>query len=152
MKYQIKKLETDDICLVQQLLILFKKVFDAIDTDVSELPDPAYLKNILAKDGFYVLSALAENRVVGGLTAYVFDMYLKKDKEMYLYDLAVDEDYRRQGVAGSLINALREHAKKNNVSTIFVEAHIEDVGAINFYKSMNAEMEEVRHFNISTTD
>jgi aminoglycoside 3-N-acetyltransferase I len=148
MQYQIQKLDGSDISLIQQLLILFKRVFDEGDINISDLPDKRYLESLLVKNGFCAFVALADDKVVGGLTAYELDMYMEKGKEAYLYDLAVDENYRRQGIARLLLTKLQEYAKENGISTIFVEAHVEDMGAIDFYKSMNAVMEEVCHFNI----
>jgi len=148
MLYQIKKLETSDISLAQQLFILFKRVFDQVDINVLDLPDKKYLQDLLVKNSFCVFVAVADGEVVGGLTAYEFDMYMEKAKEAYLYDLAVHENYRRQGIARSLIIKLQEYAKENNIATIFVEAHAEDIDAIDFYKSINAEMEQVCHFNM----
>jgi aminoglycoside 3-N-acetyltransferase I len=92
--------------------------------------------------------ALKEKQVVGGITGYELPMYLKEEKEMYLYDLAVDENYRRQGIASSLIEELKRYSKENNIKTIFVEAEEEDTGAVNFYKSLKAEELRAQHFNI----
>jgi aminoglycoside 3-N-acetyltransferase I len=64
---------------------------------------------------------------------------------MYLYDLEVDESYRRQGVGRDLIEKLKDYTKQINVTTIFVEAHKEDIEAIEFYKSVNGDVEDVCH-------
>src|SRR5574337_1788743 len=81
MQYQIKKLRKEDLSLAQELFILFKKVFDEVDVETTNLPDEIYLSNLLRKDSFHVFAALTEGRVVGGLTAYEFDMYMKKERE-----------------------------------------------------------------------
>ena len=145
----IKQLNANDPALAQEVFILFRRVFDEVEIRSSDLPEASYIKSLLDKNSFHVFAAISDNKVVGGLTAYDLEMYLKKEKEMYLYDLAVDENYRRQGIARALIEKLKDHAKHNNVSTIFVEAHREDVEAIEFYKSLDADMEDVCHFNIS---
>ena len=149
MQYQIKKLGREDLSLARELFILFKKVFDEVDIETTNLPDEIYLSNLLQKDSFHVLVALTEGRVVGGLTAYEFDMYMKKEKEAYIYDLAIHENHRRKGIARSLVRALQEYAGERNISVLFVEAHVEDAGAVAFYKAVGAKMEEVRHFNLS---
>jgi len=148
MHYEIKKLGTNDVALAQELFILFKKVFNEGDIHSSDVQDDAYIKTLLEKKDFHVFVAIADDNVIGGLTAYEFPMYLKKEKEMYLYDLAVDENHRRKGAAKSLIQGLKEYAQQNDVATIFIEANIGDTEAIEFYKSINADMEEVKHFNI----
>ncbi len=148
MFYQIKKLGVDDLALAQDVFMLFKKVFDGETINRKDLPEEDYLKQLLGKSTFHIFAAIADGKIVGGLTAYEFEMYLKKEKEAYLYDLAVDEAYRRQGMAGALINAAKFYARENNISILFVEAHEEDIGAIEFYRSLGAEMEKVAHFNI----
>jgi aminoglycoside 3-N-acetyltransferase I len=152
MSYEIKKFGPDDISLAQETFLLFKKVFDGIDITSKELPDEPYLKHLLATPTFHMWGAMADNKIVGGLTAYEFEMYLKKEKEAYLYDLAVDEKYRRQGIARALVDAAKQYAKEHGVSTLLVEAQEEDVGAVEFYHSLNAEMQKVVHFNINTSD
>lgn len=83
MQYQIKKLEPTDLSLAVELFILFKKVFDDVAIQESDLPNEKYLMNLLKKDSFHIFIALAENKVIGGLTAYELDMYMKKEKEAY---------------------------------------------------------------------
>jgi aminoglycoside 3-N-acetyltransferase I len=143
-----KRLTHNDLPLFRELIVLFAKEFDGKVMQESVLPNDEYLKRLLAKDDLHVVVALKNEKVIGGLTAYELEMYSKKGKEMYLYDLAVDEDHRRKGVARSLVDSLKEIAKYAGVSTIFVEANTEDIGAVEFYRSLGAEMEEVNHFNI----
>lgn len=148
MDYRIQKLGVSDIKYFQQLIILFANVFEEKELSISDLPEEAYLKRMLEKQDFHVLVALGDDRVIGGVTGYELELYSEKKKEMYLYDLAVDEGHRKKGVGRSLITSLKEIAQKRAVSLIFVEAHAEDTGAIEFYRAIGAEMDDVRHFNI----
>ena len=152
MSYEIRKIGSNDLALAQGIFLLFKKIFDGIEMPLSELPDEEYLKHLLATPTFHLWGAIADDKIVGGLTAYKFEMYLKEEKEAYLYDLAVDEKYRRQGIARSLINAAKEYSREHNISTLFVEAEEQDLGAIEFYRSLNAETQKVIHFNIHSFD
>ena len=93
--------------MAQNVFILFKKVFDEVDITAKELPEEKYLEHLLATPTFHIFAAIADGKIVGGLTAYEFEMYLKKEKEAYLYDLAVDKDYRRQGIARALMDRIK---------------------------------------------
>ena len=45
--------------------------------------------------------------MVGGLVAYELEKLEQARSEIYLYDLAVDADQRRKGIATALIRRLR---------------------------------------------
>ena len=152
MDFTILKLERKDLQLAKDLFMLFDKIFQEEGQANATLPNDNYLNKLLAQTSFHVFVALSDGKVIGGLTAYELTMYMKMEKEMYLYDLGVSDDFRRKGVASKLIKELKKYARDNNISTIFVEANEEDAGAVEFYKSLGAEMENVKHFNISSKD
>ena len=47
------------------------------------------------------------NEVIGGLAAYELDKFEQDRREIYIYDLAVSEQYRRRRIATSLIVELK---------------------------------------------
>src|SRR5215510_15871251 len=78
----------------------------------SAVPRDEYLRSLLAKQNFIVLVALADDRVVGGLAAYVLEKFEQERLEIYIYDLAVARQHRRKGIATKLINNLRQIARE----------------------------------------
>jgi aminoglycoside 3-N-acetyltransferase I len=66
---------------------------------------------------------------------------------MYIYDLAVSADHRRQGVATALIEHLREIGAQRGVWVIYVQADYGDDPAIALYEKLGAR-EKVLHFDI----
>ncbi len=96
---------------------------------------------------FCAIGAMCDDTLVGGLVAYELPL-LKGTKEMYLYDIAVLPSHQQQGIGTLLIDALKDEARRRGVSTIFVEAEAEDVGAVAFYRSLLGEEITVHHFNI----
>jgi aminoglycoside 3-N-acetyltransferase I len=88
---------------------------------------------------------------VGGLVAYVLEKYEQERSEIYIYDLAVAEEFRRQGIARKLINELKRLGKAIGSWVIFVQADRVDLPAVRLYQSLGAQ-EEPLHFDISLGD
>jgi aminoglycoside 3-N-acetyltransferase I len=133
--------------LLRKLNALFGDAFAAPETYGAEPPSDAYLKCLLAKEHIVALVALAGDAVLGGLVAYELDKFERARRELYIYDLAVDERHRRQGIATALIEHLRAIAVRRGVWVIYVQADHSDLPAIRLYESLGAR-EEVLHFDI----
>ena len=86
--------------------------------------------------------------VVGGLTAYQLDKFEQDRREIYIYDLAVNEEYRRRGIATATIEALRVEAARRDAYVIFVQADLEDAPAIALYEKLGVK-ETAHHFDIA---
>jgi aminoglycoside 3-N-acetyltransferase I len=110
-------------------------------------PDDAYLARLLGREHFIALAALEGERAVGGLCAYVLDKFEQARAEVYIYDLAVDEHYRRQGIATALIEALKPLARAAGAGVIFVQADPPDEPAVALYTKLGVR-EDVLHFDI----
>ena len=95
-----------------------------------------------------VLVALIKDRVVGGLVAYELEKFEQPRSEIYIYDLAVDESWRRQGVATALIDELRRIARERGAWVIFVQGDYGDDPALARYDKLGTR-EEVLHFDIA---
>jgi aminoglycoside 3-N-acetyltransferase I len=94
--------------------------------------------------------AKADNQVIGGLTAYIIDQYYSEKPLVYIYDLAVLEEYRRRGIAKSLIKYFTDFCKEKGFEEVFVQADRVDEEALSFYRSTGANVEEdVIHFTYS---
>ena len=85
---------------------------------------------------------------MGGLAAYVLHKFEQERSEIYIYDLAVDEDHRREGIATALIEELRKIAAARGAYVIFVQADYVDPQAIALYSKLGVR-EEVLHFDIA---
>lgn len=69
------RLTPGDVSRMRERNALFALVFDDPKTYGSEPPSDAYLSQLLAKDHFIALVALAAGRVVGGLVAYELEKF-----------------------------------------------------------------------------
>lgn len=149
MPFDIVLLQADQVALLRKLLDLFGSAFHDQDTYMRKQPRTAYLADLLSSNYFIALVALEGDRVVGGLAAYELKKFEQERSEIYIYDLAVAEESRRQGIASALIDALRGIGKKRGAYVIFVQADTdsEDIPAINLYSKLGIR-EEVLHFDI----
>jgi len=126
----------------------FAKAFEEPETYLGKQPDDAYLRDLLEKAQFIAICAMSDEAVIGGLAAYQLDKFEQDRREIYIYDLAVDEQFRRRGVATAMINALREEAIRRDAYVIFVQAHLGDAPAIALYEKLGIK-EAAHHFDIA---
>jgi aminoglycoside 3-N-acetyltransferase I len=143
----IHRLTATDTDLMRAVNALFAKVFEDDDNYTVQPPSEAYLARLLAKPECVALAALCGERVVGALVGYELEKFEQERSEFYIYDLGVDEDFRRQGVATALIQALRELALARGGWVVYVQADYGDEPAIALYTKLGAR-EDVLHFDI----
>ncbi|MFC3283759.1 AAC(3)-I family aminoglycoside N-acetyltransferase [Litchfieldella rifensis] len=145
---RIHTLSADDLVMMDALLTTFGEAFDEVDTYGRARPSANYLRQLLGNDTFIALAALKGDEVVGGLAAYVLHKFEQERSEIYIYDLAVAEACRRQGVATALILALKEIAAARGAYVVFVQADHGDDPAIALYSKLG-KREDVLHFDIA---
>ena len=143
----IERLTSNDVDRMRELNGLFARCFDDAETYLASAPDDDYLAKLLSKEHVIALVAVADNGVVGGLVAYELDKFEQKRREIYIYDLAVDEAHRRQGIATGLINEVRKIARSRDVWVVYVQADQGDEPPITLYTKLGRR-EDVLHFDI----
>jgi aminoglycoside 3-N-acetyltransferase I len=149
MSVDIRHLTPNDLPLMDALLRTFGEAFNDIDTYTAKRPSEDYLRRLLGGDSFIALAALKSGVVVGGIAAYELKKFEQERSEIYIYDLAVASEHRREGIATALIEKLKEIAAKRRAYVIFVQADIgiEDKPAIALYTKLGRR-EDVLHFDI----
>jgi ribosomal protein S18 acetylase RimI-like enzyme len=148
--WPIRRLGPRDIAASRGLLALFGEAFDERRAYCGKQPDDSYLSGLLARDDFIALVCEAEDgEPLGGLCAYVLPKFEQARSEIYIYDLAVAEPYRRRGIATALISSLGELAEQVGAHAVFVQADAEDAEAIALYEK-HGPREEVLHFDVWT--
>ncbi|HET9335767.1 MAG TPA: GNAT family N-acetyltransferase [Sphingomicrobium sp.] len=114
-------------------------------------PGEAHLRKLLSDDKFIILAARIDGQMAGALAGYELVKFEAERSEIYIYDLAVREEFRRRGVATALIEALRPIADQRGAWVIFVQADPPDAPAVALYDKLGTR-EEVLHFDISVVD
>lgn len=151
MEYHLTQIGPDDLDLMNGLLDCFGEVFDEEETYGSSRPDDAYIRELLEAETFIPLVAHISNSVIGGLVAYELKKFEQRRSEIYIYDLAVTERYRRRGIATALIEQVKLIAKSRGAWVVFVQADYVDEPAIRLYTKLGVR-EEVLHFDIPLTN
>lgn len=142
----IRQLARDDAGLMTSMLAMFGTAFqDALS--YGKPPSASYLQRLLGGDTFIALAALKDGEVVGGLAAYELRKFEQERSEIYIYDLAVAEAHRREGIATALIGQLQTLAAARGAYVIFVQADRADDPAIALYSKLGVR-EDVLHFDI----
>jgi aminoglycoside 3-N-acetyltransferase I len=144
---QTHVLGAGEVPVLRNMLAMFGKAFDDVPTYTANQPVDAYLQRLLESDTFVAIAALEGTHVVGGLAGYVLPKFEQARSEFYIYDLAVDASFRRQGVATAMIGKLKALAAERGIYVIFVQADHGDDPAIALYTKLG-EREDVLHFDI----
>jgi ribosomal protein S18 acetylase RimI-like enzyme len=148
---EVRVLNAEDVALMRGMLGMFGTAFGDVATYTERQPDDPYLAALLSRPDFIAIAAVSEAKVVGGLAAYVLTKFEQARSETYIYDLAVDQGFRRQGIATRLIREVQKASKAKGAYVVFVQADYEDEPAVALYTKLGVR-EEVLHFDIEEPD
>ncbi len=143
---EIKKLEKSEISEFENLIKIFKDVFE----NEEQIPNKEYLGILLSNPDFIVFIVKLNNKVVGGLTIYVLHSYYCKKPIAYIYDVGIASEFQGKGFGKALITEVCNFCRINGFEDAFVEAESNDMDAVNFYRKtkFNTEMNAI-HFTYS---
>ncbi|MBL8514172.1 MAG: AAC(3)-I family aminoglycoside N-acetyltransferase [Betaproteobacteria bacterium] len=145
--YEVRQLRSGDSAALRTMLAVFAEAFESPEDSQSNPPSDTYLRELLANPNFIALIAERDGAAVGGLAGYVLPKFEQERSEFYIYDLAVLEQHRRQGVASALIETLKAECKARHVWVIYVQADYGDDAAIALYTKLGVR-ENVMHFDL----
>ena len=141
------RLQQGDQELARQLFAAMAEVFD---TPTGSLSD-AYLNKLLARDEFWAIAAFVGDELAGGITAHTLPLTQGEYAELFIYDVAVRQQYRRMGVGRQLISATRRLAAQSGIQVAFVAAEIVDAHAVDFYRALGGTGSSVALFTFKST-
>ena len=143
----VRQLGRDDLESARELNALFAKEFGDPESYAHAPPGDAYLAETLDGDGVIVLVAEEQGELAGALVGYVLPKLEQERSEIYIYDLAVVEHRRRQGIATRLIEEVQRIASEIGAWVIYVQADYVDEPAVALYTKLGTR-EDVMHFDI----
>lgn len=116
-------------------------------TTVTELLSAAHLYDappredraarFLAADGHVLLIAYVDGAPAGFVTGIEM-LHPDKGTEMCLYELAVDDPFRRRGIGRALTSALVDLARERGCYDLWVGVEIDNEAALATYRSAGA--------------
>jgi aminoglycoside 3-N-acetyltransferase I len=148
--FSIRRICPGEVTLMEQANRLFADVFGEEGYD-GPPPSQDHLLKLLADDKFIALAAWDADQMVGALAAYELVKFEAERSEIYIYDLAVDDKFRRRGIATALIEETKSIARDKGAWMIFVQADPPDEPAVALYRKLGNE-ERVLHFDITPSD
>jgi GNAT superfamily N-acetyltransferase len=140
MNIGIRKGRRDDLPHVLALiheLAEFEKAPDAVTNTVEDMERDGFGE----KPVFNFHVAIVEEKIVG-IAVYFVKYSTWVGKGLYLDDLMVTEKMRGKGIGQKLFNAFIEEAKRINAQQAHWQVLDWNKPAIDFYKKMNASIEE----------
>ncbi len=147
MPYEIRSLTDNDTALMYDMLDCFSSVFDEPENYAENRPGVGYLHSLLGSGMFVAMAAVVDGKLAGALAAYELKKFEQERSELYIYDLGVYPEYRRQGIATALIKAIQQEAVKRGAWVVYVQADYEDDPAVRLYSKLGHK-EEVLHFDL----
>lgn len=142
---KVDKLGKPDLRRFMELIRLFERVFEMKDFS---MPSSSHLQELLNRSNFLVFVAVLDNKVVGGLTAYVLEQYYLEMPQAYMYDLAVATNMQRRGIGRKLIAVTNAFCREMGFEEVFVQADMEDAQALDFYRATKPTKElQAIHFS-----
>lgn len=132
----IRILEPTEVDVAGDLLYYFREEFS---DDAPFRLGNERLKEVLTQKDFYIFAAFENEQLAGGITAYKLLGGDYLHPELFIYDLAVKPEYRRKGIAATLLKAVQKLGTEIGVAETFVFAEIDDEQAMKFYQSQKGE-------------
>ena len=145
-KIEYLQLKGNNLEEIVKLIKLYENVFGM---ERFEYPSHDYLKKILKNQNIIFMAAKYEDEIIAGLTAHQLASVYSESNEVYVYDLAVHQDFQRKGIGTRLLEELKKIICNNGDKEIFLQADIGDADAIDFYKKNGGVPENVIHFSFA---
>ncbi len=104
-------------------------------------PVAAHLAKFLSEPNHHLLIAYVGDHPAGFVSGVEIS-HPDKATEMLLYELAVDESHRRQGIGKALVNELSHLARRLGCRGVWVLADHDNPAALATYRSLTGAGEE----------
>ncbi|NMB56855.1 GNAT family N-acetyltransferase [Candidatus Beckwithbacteria bacterium] len=118
---------------MQRITTFDQNLISNLFTQIGETnlnPNPKYFDN---KQNI-LLVAYDDNELSGFLYAYLLESLDQLSGKIFLYSVDVFAKFRRQGIATQLITELKQLARNNNCSEIFVLTNQNNQAAMRLYQ------------------
>lgn len=132
MDNNVKQVSSLDESLIPQINMLL---------DEGTYWDSEQGKKFLANPDNILLLSYSGEKVTGFLSGYRLQRFDNKKAEVLLYEIGVDEAFRRRGIAKSLIHTFKQWAKKTGANEVWVLTNKSNKAAVSLYESEGGVIE-----------
>ena len=105
-------------------------------------PQAALVARFLESPGHHLLLASVDE-IPAGFVSGIELVHPDKQPEMFLYELAVDERFRRRGIGTALVQALADLARERGCRGMWVLTEPDNAAALGTYRAAGAHRDEV---------
>ncbi|SDS79469.1 GNAT family N-acetyltransferase [Microlunatus soli] len=104
-------------------------------------PQPAASERFVASADHHLLIAYVGEQPAGMVTGVELT-HPDKGTEMFLYELGVDQRYRRRGIGSALTRALSDLAREHGCYGMWVLTDADNEAALGTYRSLGSVVQE----------
>ena len=119
----------------EALVLAASGLFDA-------MPQRQLVRRFLDAPGHHLLLAELDGAPAGFVSGIEL-MHPDKDPEMFVYELGVEEEFRRRGIGTALVAALAQLARQRACRGMWVLVDTDNGPALGTYRAAGASREEV---------
>lgn len=96
-----------------------------------------YISKRIFNEESVIFICFKDKNIVGFVQLYETFDSLNLNKKLVLYDLYVQSDYRKKGIARNLMNKSKDFAKKKNYGSIELSTATSNIKAQSLYESLD---------------
>ena len=142
MKIDIRNAEKSDFIQVKNLMLQLQQHHINLRPDVYRMNKDFFTEETFSQmlEECNVLVAADENGQIAGAVSYsIMDMngaIIHPFKSLWISDLVISENHRRQGIGSILMEKVKETAKENDVDRIQLNVSSYNTDAVKLYEKM----------------
>ena len=144
----IKEATVEDSEKIGEVFDLYRQFYKK---DPDKIISIEYIKQRLKNKESTIFFVEEDNVCIGIVQLYVTFDSLELSKKIILYDLFVRSEYRKKGIGAMLMDASKDFAKNNDITSIELSTAISNGTAQKLYESLGYERDnEFYNYYLST--
>lgn len=131
MKFTVKRFNQEDAA----------SCVDLVKSFAAKNVSSEYLQRFLSNPANYLIVAEVENQPAGFLLAHRLERLKEESFKLFIYEIDVNKNFQRCGIGTALIEYAKNIVEEEKMINAFVFTSYSNAGAVEFYKSTGAKIE-----------
>ena len=149
MNINIRKAEKSDYIQFKNLMVQLQQHHINLRPDVYRMSEDFFTEATFDKllEECSVLVAEENSEIIGAVSYSIMDMkaaIIHPFKSLWISDLVISENHRRQGIGSMLMEKVKETAKENGVDRIQLNVSSYNTDAVKLYEKMGFAPEMIK--------